>query len=323
MMMISERTKNNSTIIAIYILVSLILSGCDNGRDHLPNGLNPTAIATMENTPYFISNAPSRYALSERLENIDMTQLAEDSKKNDGEAKLILGLIYLDMVTGIEEPVDKAYGLTLLQEAWQLGVVDAGHILFKVYFYGHGVRVNHPLALAYLEASAEKGYIRSQKNLAYAYRGNSQGPQPRGIVELDIEKARYWFTKAAEQGDAESATQLAQIYYKGLGVPKDDKVAFEWLKRAENMPFEGRMSHSGLAMCYEQGIGTEVDLVQAYKYYDLEDPAGAPDKRRLEAMMTPEQVQDAIRLSREWQEEHGVFVPSYYGLEYQPDGSFK
>ena len=314
--------KKVLSLILILFLTTTLL-GCDNLSKIHKNDEQSTAFIEMENSPYFIANAPSRYALSDRLENIDMTQLTEDSKKNDGEAKLILGLIYLDMVTGIEEPVDKAYGLTLLQEAWQLGVVDAGHILFKVYFYGHGVRVNHPLALVYLEASAEKGYIRSQKNLAYAYRGNSQGPQPRGIVELDIEKARYWFTKAAEQGDAESATQLAQIYYKGLGVPKDDKVAFEWLKRAENMPFEGRMSHSGLAMCYEQGIGTEVDLVQAYKYYDLQGTAGVPDKRRLEAQMTSEQVQQAITLSRAWQEENRTFFPSYYGLEHQPDGSYK
>ncbi|PTL89646.1 tetratricopeptide repeat protein, partial [Halomonas sp. SYSU XM8] len=146
---------------------------------------------------------------------------------------------------------------------------------------------------------------------------------PRGLVEQDIQQARIWFTRAAEQGDAESASQLAGIYRKGLGVPKDERAAFEWLKRAENMPFDGRISHGGLAVYYEEGIGTEVDLVQAYKYYDLRDPAGAPDKRRLAEQMTPDQIRQAIELSRAWQEEHGIFVPSYYGLEYQPDGSFK
>tara|TARA_B100001179_G_C18194836_1_gene234593 strand:+ start:69 stop:338 length:270 start_codon:yes stop_codon:yes gene_type:complete len=82
-------------------------------------------------------------------------------------------------------------------------------------------------------------------------------------------------------------------------------------------------SFNRLARYYEEGIGTDIDLVQAYKYYDLLSPGSAPDKARLEAQMTPEQIQEAIRLSRQWQDEHNIFVPSYYGLEYQEDGSFQ
>ena len=79
----------------------------------------------------------------------------------------------------------------------------------------------------------------------------------------------------------------------------------------------------GLAAFYEKGIGTDIDLVQVYKYYDLLSPGSAPDKARLEEQMTPEQIREAIRLSRQWQEEHNIFVPSYYGLEYQEDGTFQ
>ena len=79
----------------------------------------------------------------------------------------------------------------------------------------------------------------------------------------------------------------------------------------------------GLAAFYEKGIGTDIDLVQAYKYYDLLSPGSVPDKARLEAQMTPEQIREAIRLSRQWQEEHNIFVSSYYGLEYQEDGTFQ
>lgn len=78
-----------------------------------------------------------------------------------------------------------------------------------------------------------------------------------------------------------------------------------------------------LAKYYEEGVGTDIDLVQAYKYYDLLSPGSASDKARLEAQMTPEQIREAIRLSRQWQEEHNIFVPSYYGLEYQEDGTFQ
>ena len=306
-------------ILILSLLMIASISGCDDASTLSFIKLHTTTIVEMEGKPYFISNSPQNKSYWDYFNNITEDQMKERSRNADGEATFLLGLVNFGQIIGFERQPNTSEGTQLLQEAWRLGVIDAGHSLFTVYYRGIGSPVNRPLALAYLQASAERGYILSQRKLGHAYRGSN----PRGLVEENIQQARTWFTKAAEQGDAESATQLAGIYRKGLGVPKDEQAAFDWLKRAETMPFEGRISHSGLAMYYEQGIGTEVDLVQAYKYYDLEDPAGAPDKRRLEAMMTPEQVQEAIRLSREWQEEHGVFVPSYYGLEYQPDGSFK
>ncbi|PTL88547.1 hypothetical protein C6W89_21065, partial [Halomonas sp. SYSU XM8] len=179
--------------------------------------------------------------------------MKERASNGDGEATFLLGLVYFGQIIGFELQPDTSEGTKLLQEAWRLGVIDAGYSLFTVYYRGIGSPVNRPLALAYLQASAERGYILSQRKLGHAYRGSN----PRGLVEENIQQARTWFTKAAEQGDAESATQLAGIYRKGLGVPKDEQAAFDWLKRAETMPFEGRISHSGLAMYYEQGIGTE------------------------------------------------------------------
>ncbi|MFP3441885.1 SEL1-like repeat protein, partial [Pantoea sp. SIMBA_133] len=87
--------------------------------------------------------------------------------------------------------------------------------------------------------------------------------------------------------------------------------AFEWISKVEELPYGDPMDgFSGLAKVYEEGIGTDVDLVQAYKYYDLLSPGSAPDKARLEEQMTPEQIQEAIRLSRQWQEEQNIFVPS-------------
>ena|GEM_PF-1481293 len=304
---------------ALSLLTIASISGCDNTSTLSFIKSQARTIVKMEGTPYFILNTPKNKAYWDHFSNITEDQIKERASNGDGEAAFLLGLVYFGQITGFERQLDTSEGSKLLQEAWRLGVIDAGYSLFTVYYKGIGTQVNKPLALAYLQASAEKGYILSQKDLGHAYRG----ADPRDLVNEDIQQAKIWFTEAAEQGDAESATQLAGIYREGTGVPKDEQTAFEWLKRAEDMPFNGFLSHRGLANYYEHGIGTEVDLVQAYKYYDLQDPAGAPDKRRLEAIMTLEQVQEAIRLSREWQEEHGVFVPSYYGLEYQPDGSFK
>ncbi|KJZ05241.1 hypothetical protein TW86_21385 [Halomonas sp. S2151] len=98
----------------------------------------------------------------------------------------------------------------------------------------------------------------------------------------------------------------------------------DWLLKMDGMTYGDEMvGFTSLGGFYEEGIGTDIDLVQAYKYYDLLSPGSAPDKARLEEKMTPEQIREAIRLSREWQEEHNIYVPSYYGLEYQEDGTFQ
>ncbi|WP_289105599.1 tetratricopeptide repeat protein [uncultured Halomonas sp.] len=307
------------SIILFLTCAAPCLTACDESSTFNFMNSRETTFTEMEGTPYFIANNPDRYALADFYDNTSVEQLLRGNQNGDTTAKFLLGLIYAELITGYEEYVDRSQGLPLVKESWKMGVVDAGSSLFTAYNWGIGTRINKPLALAYLQASAEKGYILSQKRLGFAYLGSD----PRGLVEQDIQQARIWFTRAAEQGDAESATQLAGIYQEGIGVPKDERAAFEWLKRAEHMPFNGFLSHRGLANYYEKGIGTEVDLVQAYKYFDLQGTAGVPDKKRLEAQMTPEQVQQAIALSRAWQEENRTFFPSYYGLEHQSDGSYR
>jgi len=51
-------------------------------------------------------------------------------------------------------------------------------------------------------------------------------------VERNMEKANYWLTKAAEQGDADAQYYFGLIHQKGQGVPKDYSKAAEWFAKA-------------------------------------------------------------------------------------------
>jgi len=53
-------------------------------------------------------------------------------------------------------------------------------------------------------------------------------------VEKDVEKAAYWFQKAARQGLDVAQYNLANCYYQGAGMNKDRKLAFYWYRRADN-----------------------------------------------------------------------------------------
>jgi len=51
-------------------------------------------------------------------------------------------------------------------------------------------------------------------------------------VTKDVEKAKEWHTKAAEQGHAEAQFSLGYCYENGQSVPKDLKKAVEWYTKA-------------------------------------------------------------------------------------------
>lgn len=51
-------------------------------------------------------------------------------------------------------------------------------------------------------------------------------------VEMDTQEAIKWFTLAAEQGLAGSATTLGMLYEQGDGVEQDREKAREWYARA-------------------------------------------------------------------------------------------
>lgn len=53
-------------------------------------------------------------------------------------------------------------------------------------------------------------------------------------VEKDMEKAAYWFQKAARKGLDIAQFNLANCYYQGVGMNKDRKLAFYWYRIADN-----------------------------------------------------------------------------------------
>ena len=72
-----------------------------------------------------------------------------------------------------------------------------------------------------LMRDAELGDADAQHNLAYCYEYGD------GVVQ-DIDKAIYWYKKAAELEFVPAQVSLGNIYYYGEGVEQDYKQAVEW-----------------------------------------------------------------------------------------------
>ncbi|MQM39524.1 hypothetical protein KBTX_03552 [wastewater metagenome] len=219
---------------------------------------------------------------------------------------------------GIER--DNERSAAFLKKAWEKGAADAALTLGLMYYGGYGVEKNNEKAVELLVASAKGGHVRAQRELGWAYRGQEM----QDVFDEEIDKAVCWLEKAGHAGDRSAAYALSWIYGGEEGVERNEDKMFYWAKVSSEAKYgDATTGFNLLARYYEKGIGTERDLVLAYKYYDLNGTAGVEGKARVAKKMTQDQIKKAIRLSRRWQETHHIYFPSYRGLKHQPDGSYR
>ena len=105
-----------------------------------------------------------------------------------------------------------------------------GHILAAAaigdaYYWGKGVAIDYPRAMAAYKIAAEAGEAVSQFQVGVMYcRGHG--------VAVDYQQARPWLEKAAAQYQPKAVGQLGQLYYAGKGVISSWRRARELYQRA-------------------------------------------------------------------------------------------
>jgi TonB family protein len=86
-------------------------------------------------------------------------------------------------------------------------------------------------------------------------------------VEKDLQRARAYFTKAADQGLPMAQVALAQMMLHGEAGPEDDLGAFNLFKKAADQRYAKAQYFVGLM--YTEGKGTWKDDTQALRWYRL------------------------------------------------------
>jgi uncharacterized protein len=153
-----------------------------------------------------------------------------------------------------------ATALKLFEAAALKGNREAQHTLAFMYRDGRGTKRNDAQALAWYRKAAEQGHAPSEYNLGLMYaqgEGAKRDPAAaekwfrraadHGSVEAQVklaeiaiadqkyEEAFLWFSKAAEQGDADAAFNVGSLYYVGRGVAKDEAKAAEHYRKAAQL----------------------------------------------------------------------------------------
>jgi TPR repeat protein len=123
----------------------------------------------------------------------------------------------------------------------------------------------------------------------------------RGIPR-DRAEALKWWRAAAEHGDTPAQYNLGVAYDYGQGLPKNQGEAAKLYRLAADKGHV--LAQVNLGLLYDQGQGVPQDYVLAYMWFNLAGSYGAQlgNKHRdaLVPRMTPGQIAEAQKLSREW-----------------------
>ncbi|MEC8928798.1 MAG: tetratricopeptide repeat protein [Verrucomicrobiota bacterium] len=105
----------------------------------------------------------------------------------------------------------------------------------------------------------------------------------------------------AEKGDARAQYKLGYAYDEGQGVPKNDKEAVKWYRKAAEQGYASAQSNLGYA--YDWGKGVLEDDVTAYAWYNIAATNGQATAKKNKPItakkMTADQIAEGQKLSRE------------------------
>lgn len=218
--------------------------------------------------------------------------------EEDAAACYNLGNLYYNGY-GVAKDAHQAFSYDL--KAAGLGLAAAQYRVGKAYLDGDGVEADAVQGAQWLEKAAAQGYDKAGELLGginyYVYKGPDVGAKSGGKVggaqELERQAragdpgAQYmygslceevlqkqgvmcdpleWYRKAAGQGSGPALFKLGNAYYKGKGVPKDEKKAEEYfLRSAEREDPSGQIA---VGLFYETGDGgLPKDLTKAEYWY--------------------------------------------------------
>lgn len=97
------------------------------------------------------------------------------------------------------------------------------------------------------------------------------------VVERNLEKAKYWFEKSAEQGDSDAQVRLGSMYLFGEGVKQDLEKARYWIEKSVEQGNSHAQCNLGLLywLYYEE---EKVDQDMEKAEYWLEKSAEQGDR---------------------------------------------
>ena len=176
--------------------------------------LNPSTSAPQSIDAAIVAYQKQQYAAALKL-------FEAAAQKGDREAQHTLGFMYRD---GKGTKRNEAKAIAWYRRAAEQGYAPAEYNLGLMYAQGEGVKVDPAAAQRWFRRAADHGSVEAQVKLAEI-----------AVLEEKFEEAFLWFSKAADQNDADAAFNVGSLYYVGRGVAKDEAKATEYYHKAARL----------------------------------------------------------------------------------------
>lgn len=135
-------------------------------------------------------------------------------------------------------------------------------------------------------------------------------------VPQDYAQAEKWYRKAASHGDAVAQAKLGLMAYYGLGMDKNADKAAEWFQQAAKQGEPG--AQTILATLYAQGEGVMRNPVEAYFWYTLAidsgNEAAISGRASVVDELTPGELDAVLQRIREWRQNEMARLKQQLGL---------
>jgi len=153
-------------------------------------------------------------------------------------------------------------------------------------------------AFEQIRARAEKGEAFAQLAMGTGYLFGSKS------TARDHVAARFWFRKAADQGDRQAQRFLGMMFEQGWGGTQDFAEALTWYRKAAEQG--DAIAQYSLGSMYAEGRGVTQDSVRAYMWVSLAAPSLPDDTKKqandtlakLAKGMRPEQLEQAQSMAQ-------------------------
>ena len=195
------------------------------------------------------------------------------------------------------EELPAKIGPKLLRQNAQIGQVAEQFEIANRYALGYGVDID--LAKSY------NWFVKAADNkLAVAQFSVGMMLEHGKGTTRNLDQARKYYQYAAEQGNLMSIYRLAMMNAapQNPTIKPDFKVALKWFNMAANAGLVD--AQYNLAVLYEKGHGTDVDLVETYKWYSIAGNKGDKQaKKRAEVIkleLSTSQVLQAQNAVKAW-----------------------
>jgi hypothetical protein len=278
---------------------------------------HPFAVTAAGICCAFFSLAPL-HASAPALDNIK--QLQQDAAAGKPEAEYQLGKAYA-LGNGVSK--DPALAFKWFRAAAEQGHARAQADVGMAYQLGSGVKMDWPLSVKWYRKSAEQGdYLdilltgivipRDPMEALkwYKYASASGRPEPIGMVgyiysdQWGLTRPNYaealkWLTKAADMGSWDAQIRIGQMYFFGLGVKRDPRVALDWFRKSADRGYS--IGECEVGDCYLDGDPEiKPDPVQAYYWLSRsarqKNDTAHDFLKRVTLTITPEQQKQGDRL---------------------------